>query len=221
LSGTKASDIQTKLKLMEEHGIPQMMVLSGSRLAELGRIPHSKEGEAVPAEEALLNRGVLIFVSHRWLQPEKNKPDDESNSKAQALIAWRNWYENTYTKQKDSRHVYFWLDWPSMNQNDLSPYIHSLPLYVASCNDLLCFETPDYNSRAWCSVERVIAYSFMFSGKLNSRPRPPLSILDLLFLFPQVRFRGSYRVVTNSLPWSSRKALHKRHACCLILEKER
>jgi hypothetical protein len=53
-----------------------------------------------------------------------------------------------------------------MDQNDLTPYIHSLPLYVASCNDLLCFETPDYNSRAWCSVERVIAYSFMFSGKI-------------------------------------------------------
>jgi hypothetical protein len=74
LSGTKVADIQTKLKLMEAHGIPKMMVLSGSRLVELGRIPHSEEGEAVPAEEALVNRGVLIFVSHRWLQPAKNKP---------------------------------------------------------------------------------------------------------------------------------------------------
>ena len=124
-----------------------MMVLAASKLRELGYIPHSSEGRAVPAVDALKNRAVLVFVSHRWLRPEASKPDDEENTKAKALIAFSDWYETIYTKQKGSRNVYFWLDWPSMNQADLAPYIHSLPLYVATCNDLLCFETPDYNAR--------------------------------------------------------------------------
>lgn len=49
----------------------------------------------------------------------------------------------------------------SMDQSDPLPYIQSLPLYVATCNDLLCFETPDYHERAWCRVEVTIHDSHM------------------------------------------------------------
>lgn len=48
-----------------------------------------------------------------------------------------------------------------MDQSDPLPYIQSLPLYVATCNDLLCFETPDYHERAWCRVEVTIHDSHM------------------------------------------------------------
>ena len=53
-----------------------------------------------------------------------------------------------------------------MNHEDPWPHIQSLPLYVATCNDLLCYETHDYDTRAWCCVERAIAFSFMYSGRI-------------------------------------------------------
>ena len=72
---------------------------------------------------------------------------------------------------------------PCMDQKDPWPHIQSLPLYVAACNDLLCYETHDYDTRAWCCVERAIAFSFMYSGRIpcaqashHPPPNPPLRV---------------------------------------------
>eukprot|EP00041_Stephanoeca_diplocostata_P018972 m.402215 g.402215 ORF g.402215 m.402215 type:complete len:286 (+) comp21175_c1_seq2:225-1082(+) len=165
LSGTKRQDVEKKFSLMSAAKIPPMRVLAASVLHELGRIPHSTECKTVLASEVLDEYPVFIFVSHRWLRPKEGYPDDSSNSKARALAEWGRWYETIYIKS-GIRKVFFWLDWPSMDQTDVIPHIQSLPLYVATCNDFLCFETHDYNTRAWCSVERAIAYAFMFSGKI-------------------------------------------------------
>jgi hypothetical protein len=35
---------------------------------------------------------------------------------------------------------------------------------------MLCFETPDYGDRAWCRLERAVAFAFMFSGVCCSPP---------------------------------------------------
>jgi len=56
-----------------------MKVLPMSKLVELGRIPHSSEGFAVDAADALAGfpqgklsrpRAPIYFFSHRWLRPD-------------------------------------------------------------------------------------------------------------------------------------------------------
>ena len=49
-------------------------------------------------------------------------------------------------------------------RDDRERGIEALPAYVAASTDMLCFETPDYGDRAWCRLERAVAYAFMFSG---------------------------------------------------------
>ena len=72
------SGLLKRLQFLKEAGIPPMKVLPMSKLVELGRIPHSSEGFAVDAAEALaafpeatLSRPLapIYFFSHRWLRP--------------------------------------------------------------------------------------------------------------------------------------------------------
>lgn len=51
-----------------------------------------------------------------------------------------------------------------MDQSNPGPGVMSLPLYVATCRYTVCFETPDYERRAWCMVERLVAYAFQTGG---------------------------------------------------------
>ena len=68
-----------RLELLKQAGIPPMKVLPMSTLIELGRIPHSSEGFAIDAADALagfpqakLSRPMapIYFFSHRWLRPD-------------------------------------------------------------------------------------------------------------------------------------------------------
>ena len=68
-----------RLELLKQAGIPPMKVLPMTKLIELGRIPHSSEGFALDAAEALaaypeakLSRPLapIYFFSHRWLRPD-------------------------------------------------------------------------------------------------------------------------------------------------------
>lgn len=160
LSGTRVEDIRRKLSMIEDAGFPPMKLLPASELERLGRIPRSDVAPTVDAREALSNNGVLIFVSHRWLSPEERKPDDGAETKALCLSRFARWYEARYK----SRKVYFWLDFASVDQHAPSEGIRSLPLYVAACNDMVAYETEDYRTRAWCMVERLIAYKFSTAG---------------------------------------------------------
>jgi hypothetical protein len=56
------------------------------------------------------------------------------------------------------------------NRDDRERGIAALPAYVAASTDMLCFETPDYGDRAWCRLERAVAFAFMFSGVCCSPP---------------------------------------------------
>ena len=166
LSGTELQALRQKLALLDQAGVPPMTVLPATTLRTLQRIPHSSEGHQVPVSTILEHRPVLVFFSHRWLCPEQNKPDDEDNAKAATLVDWVDWYENVYTRTPGSRNVFLWVDYCSMDQSDPLPYIQSLPLFVATCNDFLCYQTADYHERAWCRVEVAVAYAYMTAGRV-------------------------------------------------------
>ena len=53
-------------------------------------------------------------------------------------------------------------------RDDRERGIEALPAYVAASTDMLCFETTDYGDRAWCRLERAVAFAFMFSGVSSS-----------------------------------------------------
>lgn len=152
----------TKMELILKHGLPPMHVIGAKILQALGRFPANKEGHSEDGRKVLRSgaRAVIMLLSHRWLRPKEGYPDDKKGTKLNALLEFCAWYNLKYP----SREIYFWIDYSCIAWDNRDQGIAALPAYVCSCTDLLCFETPDYHERAWCRLERAVAYAFIFSG---------------------------------------------------------
>jgi len=106
-------------------------------------------------------------------------PDGAGHEKALALIEWTKWvlcgisqqecFISTKCIQPEKRmsleKMFFWIDWPCVDQENAGPYMASLPAYVATCDSLVAAWSDACEKSAWCRVERMIAYSFMQRGK--------------------------------------------------------
>ena len=184
-----------RLELIVAARLPPMMVLPAPRLAELGFIPKNSDAAAatvVDARAALRDEhAVLMLVSHRWLRPREGEPDDARRTKARALVAFARWYELgvgavgdeaeaplpslRYELKYPARRLFFWIDYTCIPFDNRATGIAALPAFVAACTDMLCFETPDYHRRAWCRLERAVAYAFLFSrARVGDEAEAPL-----------------------------------------------
>lgn len=138
---------------------PEMLLVDPETIQVLGRIPHSAERKTISMEiaaESAKREGKRFFIemfSHRWHSPYG--PDDRFFSKARVLCEWAK-----YRSSMNFR-TFFWIDYACINQSDLAPGITMLPLYVSCCNNILCYDTPEYETRAWCRVERLLFTAFV------------------------------------------------------------
>lgn len=145
-------------RLMKEIG-PPMVLLHWETIERLGRIPHSEENQAISMAEAegiARKHGKRFFIemfSHRW--NSLYAPDDRWNSKARVLVEWAKY------RWSIGLGTFFWIDYACINQSDVAPGVAMLPLYVSSCNNILCYEMREYEGRAWCRVERLMFAAFV------------------------------------------------------------
>jgi len=136
-----------------------MLLLDYETVERLGRIPHSAEARGISMEEAakIADESRLRFFiemfSHRW--SSRFAPDDRWNSKARAIVEW-----GKYRRSMGFR-TFFWVDFTCINQGDIGPGVSMLPLYVSTCNNIICYDTPPYEPRAWCRVERLMFAAFV------------------------------------------------------------
>eukprot|EP00930_Biecheleria_cincta_P091574 TRINITY_DN8116_c0_g1_i1.p1 TRINITY_DN8116_c0_g1~~TRINITY_DN8116_c0_g1_i1.p1 ORF type:complete len:876 (+),score=111.98 TRINITY_DN8116_c0_g1_i1:70-2697(+) len=154
-------------RLIKEIG-PPMVLLSWKVIEDLGRIPHSSENRGISMEEAALQacsmnkRFFIEMFSHRWHQ--SCSPDDRDNGKARILVEWGKY------RLAMGLLTFFWIDYTCINQSDIAPGVAMLPLYVSSCNNILCYDTPSYERRAWCRVERLLFVAFVAPNVEYTRP---------------------------------------------------
>jgi len=152
---------------------PPMLVLDWVTVLRLGRIPHSAENRGLSlsdafeiadkeefltvdeqgAEKKIKMRFFIEMFSHRW--SSRFTPDDRWNSKARALVEWGRY------RQSMGLRTFFWVDYCCINQGDIAPGVAMLPLYVSSCNNIVCYDTPPYEPRSWCRVERLLFAAFV------------------------------------------------------------
>lgn len=153
-------------------GGPRMKLIHWKRLLELGRIPHSKEGHAVEAIAGINQFGApkveIIMVSHRWLRPSldssKAHPDLLDNKKANAINEFSRWRrEWVFNKHGFLPEIYYWIDYPCIDQTDTSLAVPLLPMWVACCERFLRIDTEGYDSRAWCRLEPLLSYVYSFA----------------------------------------------------------
>lgn len=138
---------------------PEMQLVDPETVALLGRIPHSAEGKTITMEEAASRAakdGLRFFIemfSHRWHSPFA--PDDRFCNKARVLCEWAK-----YRRSMNFR-TFYWIDHACIDQNNIAPGVAMLPLYVSCTNNILCYDVPEYEKRAWCRVERLLFTAFV------------------------------------------------------------
>jgi hypothetical protein len=152
-------------RMMRQIG-PPMILIDPDTLARIGRIPHSAENKAITMEQAAdraEKEGMRFFIemfSHRW--DSQYAPDDLYNNKARVLVEWAKCRRNQKSAgTPNGIRTFYWIDYPCINQSDIAPGVSMLPLYVSCCNNIVCYDTPPYEPRAWCRVERLMFVSFV------------------------------------------------------------
>jgi hypothetical protein len=170
----EASDFDRRslIALANSLGGPRMRLLHWERLAELGRIPHSDEGEAVDAIAGIDSFGAplveVFMVSHRWLRPSLDRlqshADGLRNEKAQAIGQFSRW-RREWVRHRHGflPELYYWIDYCCIDQARAADAVPLLPLWVACCERFLRVETPDYDDRTWCRLEPLLSYMFSFA----------------------------------------------------------
>ena len=147
---------------------PTMVLVDPQTIATLGRIPKYDEvwcwtlnagllieccakGHAVTlaqAAEVAAKDGLRFFIemfSHHWCK--KDQPDDDASSKAKALVEWASY------RTACGLRTFFWIDYSCVDQNCIAPGVTMLPLYVATCNNIVtahCWTERSSWSSCWC-----------------------------------------------------------------------
>ncbi|CAB9528856.1 expressed unknown protein [Seminavis robusta] len=163
------------MDLANSLGGPRMLLLPADTIERLGRIPRFSEGYAVDAAETIRKMGppiVEVFmVSHKWLQSRSDPmdastgfPDTASNDKAKTISEYTKW------RIKWVRHMHqftpvilYWIDYSCLDQDHLERGVPLMPLWVACCERLLRIDHPEYDSRAWCRLEPLLACAYAFA----------------------------------------------------------
>src|SRR5262245_4416264 len=151
---------------------PRMRLLHWQRLEKLEQLPNFANLEAEDAVTGVKRFGApaveIFMVSHRWLRPSLDPasahPDDERATKARALTEFSHWRRAWVSKHHGFLpEIFYWIDYCCFDQSTAADGIKMLPLWIASCERLLCFETADYHDRAWCRLELLLSYTFGFA----------------------------------------------------------
>jgi hypothetical protein len=93
------------------------------------------------------------------------KPDSPYNIKAKKLVQFAMWYTR-YCQVRTGMNVdvWFWIDYSCVDQDDPHAGIAFLPAFIAACDVILTWQTPDFDRRCWTMVERMLGYSFCPAG---------------------------------------------------------
>ena len=109
-------------------------------------------------------------------------PDDADHSKAKALIAFGKWLkrkccwepelsnyvpdggDDTCVALPRDIELFWWIDWACTDQDNLEADMAALPAFAAACAGIVAADNKEYEQRAWCRVELLMAYAFMPSG---------------------------------------------------------
>jgi len=84
----------------------------------------------------------LAFVSHSWSDPGAAK-----------YARLKQWGDELRTSTKaPAREPFIWLDKACINQQNITEALAGLPIYVASCQELLVLAGPTWASRLWASA---------------------------------------------------------------------
>ena len=66
--------------------------------------------------------------------------------------------------QCDDLEIFYWIDWPCVDQTNPAADMAALPATAAICHMAVTAWSADYSSRAWCQVELMMMHAFNTTG---------------------------------------------------------
>ncbi|CAM9139007.1 unnamed protein product [Discosporangium mesarthrocarpum] len=119
-----------------------MVVLPFPAFKAAGAILRSNEAQEITVSYASLklnrNQVVVIFLSHRWLQPRSNPPHPDKDDVKHALVCAG--VEKLLQGLPQGVQAYLWVDYSCIDQDDAKRRkrgIRSMPSYIERCDALL------------------------------------------------------------------------------------
>ena len=173
--GTRNYNRVPMIEMANSIGGTSLRLLPLQVIEQLGRIPHSTEGLAVDAADALgrfkfksaafRHQGIgaeVFMASHRWLREQH--PDNEANDKAKALIEFgqcrQQWVRNRHQLNVT---MFLWIDVCCVDQSNPVPDLVKLPLAIACCERMVTFVADGRQDRGWCRLEQLLAKRCMYA----------------------------------------------------------
>ncbi|KAF1988652.1 hypothetical protein K402DRAFT_452852 [Aulographum hederae CBS 113979] len=142
----------------------ELKYIAYSDFLRFGRLPRSSDGLARPfAPERMKSTNApatdfIIFFSYRWINksPGAVSPDDEDSTQYRRMVEATEAFLKLYRKV-DRDKLGIWMDFACVNQDDPMSGVSALPMNLAQCDAMISLIDDEYYSRAWCSVEVMMA----------------------------------------------------------------
>ncbi|KAL8924718.1 MAG: hypothetical protein Q9208_003908 [Pyrenodesmia sp. 3 TL-2023] len=140
-----------------------------SDFLDFGRLPRSTDSltSEFVVQEASSHSSMpdlVVFFSYRWINqnPNASSPDDCQNTQYHRMIAALEEFLKIHPKTPREK-LGIWMDFACINQDNPIPGVDALPLNLAQCNAIITLVDADYESRAWCAVEALLAHTLQDS----------------------------------------------------------
>ncbi|KAI4256985.1 MAG: hypothetical protein L6R42_005918 [Xanthoria sp. 1 TBL-2021] len=158
-----------------------------SDFLDFGRLPRSTDdltNEYVIGTEDSRNSmpEFVVFFSYRWINQDPNvsSPDDSQHTQYKRMIVALEEFLKIHP-ETDRKKLGIWLvsrsicfyctfiwtailtpstqDFACIDQDNPASGVLALPLNLAQCNSVITLADQEYESRAWCSVEALLAHT--------------------------------------------------------------
>ncbi|KAL8765110.1 MAG: hypothetical protein Q9209_007709 [Squamulea sp. 1 TL-2023] len=134
-----------------------------------GRLPRSTDSltNELVAQDAGSHSSMpdlVVFFSYRWInqEPSASSPDDSENTQYHRMIAALEEFLKLHPEIHREK-LGIWMDFACIDQDKPASGVRALPLNLAQCNAIIALTDTEYESRAWCGVEALLAHTLQDS----------------------------------------------------------
>ncbi|KAM7197775.1 hypothetical protein V8F20_006448 [Naviculisporaceae sp. PSN 640] len=162
-----------------------------------GRLPRSSDSlakvyqhhgaDAANEENEKQDVKYIIFFSYRWINRElgATSPDDSEKTQFKRMITASELFMERHSEVK-AHELGLWIDFACVDQDNPMRGVSALPMILAQCNAVISLVDDEYYTRAWCSVEVMVAqtlaknyglhlwYEHVYDGGPEKDPRGTL-----------------------------------------------
>ncbi|KAK4215231.1 hypothetical protein QBC37DRAFT_128730 [Rhypophila decipiens] len=140
-----------------------------ARVYQHAKSEHEDSSPRVEEGERAAQVKYIIFFSYRWINkdPGAVSPDDRYHTQYKRMITASELFMMEMHPEVKANELGLWIDFACVDQDEPMKGVSALPMILAQCNAVISLTDGDYYTRAWCSVEVMVAQTLAKSYGLH------------------------------------------------------